>query len=330
MSDVKITLELDEELITDYLGGFTEAFEEIEENIKLLNDGSEIKGIYDDVLRHLHSIKGNARMCELAVPERLAHVIEDVVISVKEGDVGYFPELGETIQVALEKVKESSVAIFNKEALDEGYYVNLVDLLNGIVKDIQSVDRLTNQFLHITTNAPLHEFDSEQPARTADDLKLLKIIGERYHLEGEKYTGRIDRITAMAAKLNELAGKPVDSVQLEAAICLCELDPDADGIETMLKKLGISRKKQVAEDIFQQIKGWQQASDIINQSNSDGASILRICQYYDDHTYPMEGRDGKRAILDTLRKLGETGAHQDFQQWAPFLNQAVKVLLKNR
>lgn len=330
MTDVKITLELDDELIADYLGGFAEAFEQVEENIRQLNDGGGSQEIYNDILRHLHSIKGNARMCELRLPEKIAHVIEDVVIAVKEGEVSYFPDMGETIQVALEKVKESSLELFNKQELDEDNYLELTAILAAMVSDMSSAVKLTNQFLHITTYAPLHdEVPDAVPLRNIDDLRLVRLIGERYKSIEQKAVGRIARLIEVALKLNEFSGVASDPVQLEAAICLLELDPAAEGIETILTKFDIHDSSNIAVDLLASMQGWQTACDILSGINVEAGVMLSLCQYYDDQTYPTEGRDRKRAIINTLMKLASGEIEQFSGQWADLLSQVVKKILKS-
>ena len=184
MANIKITLELDDELIADYLGGFSEAYEEVEKCLHALADGNTDEEIYNEMLRHLHSIKGNARMCELRIPEKIAHVIESVVIKVKEGGIAYFPDLGETIHVSLDKVKETSLAAFNNETIDEAAYEQLITILDSICNDLSKVKELTNHFLHLTTGVPLVS-DQHVESTQADqdfnekELDILKMIGNR-------------------------------------------------------------------------------------------------------------------------------------------------------
>jgi len=331
MTDIKITLELDDEVIADYLGGFAEAFEQVEANIQQLNDGGDCQEIYNDMLRHLHSIKGNARMCELRLPEKMAHIIEDVVIAVKDGGIGYFPDMGETIQVSLEKVKESSIQIFNKEEIDDGEYLKLIGILESIVHDMASSVRLTNQFLHITTHAPLHSESTDSTApRVSDDLKMIRLIGERCKPSNGKFNGRIARLAELAMKLNELSEKRVDPVQLEAAICFLELNPEADGMETILTKFGLQDTNNIAFDLLTSMSGWQPACNILSDNDSETAMMLRLCQYYDDQTYTVNDSDRKRAIINTLTELNSGVVEQFSQEWVSLLNRAVKAILQEK
>jgi len=334
MTEIKISLELDDDLIADYLGGFVEAFEAIELNLKQLEAGGEVDEVYQDMLRHLHSIKGNARMCELSVAERIAHIIESVVIAVHENHIDFFADLGETIQVSLEKVKESSEKIFNQQPLDEDGYNELIDILEAICNDLSQIKILTNRFLHITTHAPLIDSDEviQIHKRTQDDLKILQMMGLRFKPDTEEYSGRIERLILLALEMNELAGRPVDDMQLQAAIFLQDINETLPGVNVLIKKFNITSGENTPVSILKDIGGWDEAISFLDaESRVDGADIIRLVNYYDSKTYPSSERDLKQTILQTLADIQTIGEQMASSEWVEILPLAVRsTLIKKR
>ena len=333
MTEIKITLELDDDLIADYLGGFVEAFEAIELNLKQLEEGESVDETYHDMLRHLHSIKGNARMCELTIAERIAHVIESVVIAVRESHVDFFADLGETIQVSLEKVKESSEKIFNQQPLDESYYLELINILEAICNDISQIRILTNRFLHITTNAPLlgNENLADKVIHTEEDLKIFEVLGERFKPDTDQHQGKIERLSELACEMNELAGSPVDSIQLRAAIFLQDINETLPGVDMLVRKFNIKPGNNIPVSILMDLGGWEEAISFLDsRSKTDGAAIIHLVNFYDSKTYPSIERDYKQSILQTLSEIRENSEQQFQHEWAEKLNHAVRSLMTKK
>ncbi|MBO7420681.1 MAG: response regulator [Spirochaetaceae bacterium] len=93
------------------------------------------------LLRNLHTIKGNARMLEFSTIEKLAHAVEDIYKSVKDGKITTTDRLITLVCAVADKIDECVVSITKKgtDEKDIELYLQYCDkLAAGELIDIES------------------------------------------------------------------------------------------------------------------------------------------------------------------------------------------------
>ncbi|MBO4727762.1 MAG: response regulator [Spirochaetaceae bacterium] len=93
------------------------------------------------LLRNLHTIKGNARMLEFSTIEKLAHAVEDIYKSVKDGKIKTTDRLITLVCAVADKIDECVVSITKKgtDEKDIELYLQYCDkLAAGELIDIES------------------------------------------------------------------------------------------------------------------------------------------------------------------------------------------------
>ena len=72
------------DIIESYVSEVKELLEAVQKDIIALKSNEDDSEILSQLLRNLHTIKGNSRMLGFTTVEKLAHAIEDIYKSVKD------------------------------------------------------------------------------------------------------------------------------------------------------------------------------------------------------------------------------------------------------
>lgn len=108
------------------------------------------------LLRNLHTIKGNARMLEFSTIEKLAHAVEDIYKSVKDGKITTTDRLITLVCAVADKIDECVVSITKKgtDEKDIELYLQYCDkLAAGELIDIESfVAEIKKQYKKLTSD----------------------------------------------------------------------------------------------------------------------------------------------------------------------------------
>jgi len=140
-----IQLTLDDVIIEDYTTSFNEHYAIINNCIGMLNSSPNDEDIINEVFRSLHTIKGNADMCQFSVITKFSHVLEDVVAEIRDGNLEYQSLIGEVLLLCLDKAKEIGECIFSS------YPVNQA-LIDDIEQELKKISQQSDELKNIAKN----------------------------------------------------------------------------------------------------------------------------------------------------------------------------------
>lgn len=255
MTNPVIDLALDEVIAEDYLRSFSEHYEIVNNCIMMLDKAPTDQDVIDEVFRSLHTIKGNADMCQLKALTQFVHKLEDVVSAIRDNHIEYSQVLGEIILLCLDKTREASRDVFAGRPINTVLLQKIQVQLEGFksADDIRSQETV-NQIIglltgHIvdTDNNAIVATDAGRPGQkslfvdTAPETKVSSVMSAPY--SKEKLTeqtlqtlqnlqqltqlleqkipfwhGRLERTLPLLMAFNNELAVPVNPVQLEAAL----------------------------------------------------------------------------------------------------------------
>ncbi|MFH1138978.1 MAG: hybrid sensor histidine kinase/response regulator [Pseudomonadota bacterium] len=96
----------DRELSSLFEDECRERFQNLDDGLLLLEKNQEDQQVLQDLFREAHSLKGTARMLGLSGLEKTAHAFEDVLGSIKKGEITLTPELSDVMSVGLEDMRK--------------------------------------------------------------------------------------------------------------------------------------------------------------------------------------------------------------------------------
>jgi len=248
-----VQLTFDEAIIEDYSNSFAEHYAIINNCIGMLESSPDDDDIINEVFRSLHTIKGNADMCQMDTVTQFTHALEDVVSGIRDGQLEYKPLIGETLLLCLDKTKEISQHIFDGEQVSqpqisairdqlqkliekdieiESISRNIIQLISGHIVDdsnqkiIQSDESSDSGGLFIDAPPPKKVVDlvpcpycnQEISEDSLDFLKGLKAWSLLMECKIPYWRGRLERTLPLAIAINEHLQQEIDNIQLEAAV----------------------------------------------------------------------------------------------------------------
>ncbi|AFZ13111.1 CheA signal transduction histidine kinase [Crinalium epipsammum PCC 9333] len=83
-----------------------ERLQKLDEGLLLLEKNASDEGKFNDLLREAHSLKGDANMLGVTDVGTLAHRMEDILASVKRGDIKLTPEISDRLYQALDAIRK--------------------------------------------------------------------------------------------------------------------------------------------------------------------------------------------------------------------------------
>jgi len=347
-------VDIDDDLKSDLMGGFEDAFNQIEIGLTQLLNAPD-PAIVNEMFRAIHSVKGNATMVHNDAIVDFTHQIENVLSRLRDQELTFSIELSEAIQVGMDRLRD----LHHQELLGKHFeHLDVVGLGAQFNRIAQSPEadtvRIAKEILGLSDDddSPLH--DSPIPTielsdKQASDLAFFQELSLQLDKRSEYWEGRSIQCFTWAHKLNQIGGNAVSYEQLSAACYLHDfgmsLVPDG-----MLNQQDPFSAKQNAllhphpdwgYKLLKQLSGWDEAATIVQQHHEcidgtgypnqlkgeaihDGAKILAIV---DAFFSMISGRPDRSVRRTALRAVSEINARKDTQfcaVWVDHFNSLLK------
>ena len=109
--------EVDDELVDIFLEEAEELLDSCENSLQRWNTDINDKGSVQDLQRHLHTLKGGARMADLGPVGNLTHALESLVIAVNDGHVPFSREISNVLHDSLDQLSDMLVRVKEREPM---------------------------------------------------------------------------------------------------------------------------------------------------------------------------------------------------------------------
>jgi len=109
--------EVDDELVDIFLEEAEELLDSCENSLQRWNADNADKDSVQDLQRHLHTLKGGARMADLGPVGNLTHALESLVIAVNDGQVPFSREMSNVLHESLDQLSDMLVRVKEREPM---------------------------------------------------------------------------------------------------------------------------------------------------------------------------------------------------------------------
>lgn len=351
-------------VINEFRVDLEESRETAENEIARLDEKPDDKNAINALFRVLHNIKGNTRMCQLDRLGELAHHLENVIGEIRADRLSYIAEIGEVVMLALDEFR-----VYTEEFGRSGEYDE--PQLRATEQILESVAQATPDILVARAQAAIARFTGKLPqlaevsgdATTAvaeghghhEDLAFFRDLAGRFYARLPYAEGRIERTLPLLQKLNAAAMRPVDPMQLEAALYLHDVGlaffPDSlllkDGKYSDAEREQMTEHPGIAADVLARITGWELAAQIVAQHHvwmdgsggypvlngntpHIGAQMLAIVDSYESMTHPRPDRQYKRSVLRAVTEINNCAGTQFSPELVPVFIAVVRDLVASQ
>jgi chemotaxis protein histidine kinase CheA len=337
-------LELDEEIIKDFLDEFTDAYEDLQQVLVHIDQCPSNKELINQLFRIVHSIKSNLRMVALDRLSEIVHTLEDILDDVRHDRHVYAQGTSDIVLVVIAQVRELAVAQFrdedNSDNMDHLYevihHLCMVEpdqLEQAIVGALKQVDPDGDYDLTADDDSmavAAEEEKKENKAAAAQDIAIPEIknsedmsffIELSQHIEDAlpNWQGRNQRILDLCLKMNQLANNPVEANQLAAAVYLHDMGMSFVPNEILTKpakldcdeELILRNHCHLGYNWLNRIQGWGTAAIMVYQHH----------ERFDGSGYPLGLKgddilDGAKmiAIADTFEAMTNSRAYRQHKR----------------
>jgi HPt (histidine-containing phosphotransfer) domain-containing protein len=355
------TEEIYPELLEEYLNDLHGQASEIEQAVSRLRQASGDAGLLSGLFRAFHNLKGAAAMCRFEPGVAVAHRIESVLDRMRTGEISMSPLLGEMIMLTLDRLELAAGSLMEGQSIDSLRLGHLARGLDDLATaPPERVDSVAGEVIeHVSGFRPgpsgeelaslaLAANISEDPAA---DLVFFRSLALQLEQRSSLFQGRTARIRQLALAMNVAAGKPVDPMQLEAAVYMHDVGMMFLPEPLWLKPGRLDEEEWAqmrlhpgfAADLLGRMKGWSEAALMVLQHHEKadgtgypdgrkgegacaGAKILAVADAFEAVTLRHAHRGQK---VSTLRAAAEiNGCEGQFDaEWIGPFNRIVRTLL---
>lgn len=356
---------VDRESLREFFDTLIDQVPNIERDITRLKRDPNDQALIADLFRALHNIKGDAAMCHVELGVLIAHPIETLLARLRSGEIGFSELLAEVILLAMDRLELAVEALVGNRSLAHLKLVELVGGLDSLAGDkAGSLDSRATQLIEAVTgfrpvlSATTQELKHRAPSierrsgRVDADLNFFHSLALLFEARSPRFMGRTERLLKLALDTNQGAGKPVDPVQLEAAVYFHDI-----GMMFLPEQVWLKGGKLTDEEIqmlrthpalaaglLERREGWQGAAEMVAQhhempdgggyplhlKNNEicaGAKVLAIIDAFEAVTLKHSDRGHSRSIL---RAIAEVNAcdNQFAPEWIEPFNAVIRRIVE--
>lgn len=353
---------LDKELFEDYVRDLADHALEIERAIASLRHAPAATEPIQALFRTFHNLKGDAAMCRFELGAQLAHHIESVLMRLRAGEIHFGPMLGEALLLAFDRLEMAVEATQNGR---DTAGLNLERLMAGL----QTLAKTAPAEIETEAARLIEAVTGFKPAAQgkaavspplpvdagsrADDLAFFRSLALQLEQRSPLFEGRTERLLTLAQAVNEAAGRPIDPVQLEAAVYMHDvgmmflpesvwlkpgkLDPD--------DWMRLHGHPGFAAGLLERMPGWDEAARIVAQHHETpdgrgypaglkgeqicpGAKLMAIVDAFEAVMLKQGHRGQNRSMLRAAAEINAS-ERQFAAEWIAPFNRVAQGLFSN-
>jgi chemosensory pili system protein ChpA (sensor histidine kinase/response regulator) len=222
--------EVDEELVDIFLEEAEELLDGCENSLQRWNANNEDTESVSDLQRQLHTLKGGARMADLAPIGDLTHVLESLIIAVSEGRVAFSRDMSKLLHESMDVLADMLSKVKGREPVSSA--TDLINYLEALrrgedvkkkVDEIDAASVSSEESLSLEEDADIDElisFDTEEELNTdSDEAFALEISEEALDTKEELEPELVfEEEPEDEIKIDEIDLETEDNLQDEAEI----------------------------------------------------------------------------------------------------------------
>lgn len=280
MSSPQVT-DFDPDIISDLKDELSEKRQSCNDHLLKLESDPEDKDTVTELFRDVHTVKGDLGIMGISQYLPLLQAIEDLMDNLRKGEKTLTPALGDVLLLSLDLAFTELEQFLNQiENFDSEHYNKLATMISKLAR-LEDLDAEQQSLAIVQTlapeTAPTQEAelqptkscftDEEINEEVAFFLQISLLVDQR----SPYGPGRTERLFELAMTMNQLAGNPIKSSQLQTALYLHDLGMAFIPKGMMIKTSALSQQdwnwvKNHVSTIHQLISPfdiWSDASEII-------------------------------------------------------------------
>lgn len=354
----------DSESLHEFFDTLTDQAPNVERCVAQLKRAPGDKALIADLFRALHNIKGDAALCKVEMGVMITHPIETLLGRLRNGEVAFSELFAEAILLAMDRLELATEALIGGQTSLS--HLKLVELVNGLEELAGALsDMIDEKVVHlieaVTGFRPASAKQAIKSrtvvivsgsASVAADLDFFRSLALQYETRSPLFKGRSERQLHLALETNEIAGKPVDPVQLKAAVYMHDIGMMFLPESLWLKagKLSDEEKRLLQNHtgfgggLLQRMEGWQTASEIVLQHHempdgggyplglkidqiTPGAKILAVVDTFEAVTLKHSQRGDTRSLVRAIAEINACD-NQFAPEWIVSFNTVVRRMVE--
>jgi HD-GYP domain-containing protein (c-di-GMP phosphodiesterase class II) len=336
----------------------------IEQDVARLKRTPDDRNIVANLFRAVHNIKGDASLCKVEMGVIIAHPIENLLGRLREGELEFTEQLGEIILLAVDRLELAAEALIAGKPIN---HLRLVELAEGLeAMDHAAIPELPAAYARVIeavtgfhpVAGKVRAAEKKPTAPRASevqsvDLRFFHSLAQRFESRSPHFKGRNARLTRLALETNQIAGNPVDPLQLWAAVYMHDV-----GMMFLPESVWLKVGQMSAEDkkllmlhptygagILERIPNWESAAQMVLQHHETpngagyphnltgdqicpGAKILAIVDAFEAVMLKHSHRGHSRSMLRAIAEVNACDNQFAQELIGPF-NSVVRKMIEN-
>jgi chemotaxis protein histidine kinase CheA len=353
----------DREGLIEFIEDLADIVPNVERDVAKLKRTPDDNALISALFRALHNIKGDAAICKVDMGVLVAHPIETLLTRLRGGEIAFSELLAEVILLAMDRLELAVEALSAGKTLANLKLVELVERLNGMATAPSSeLDERSVQLIEAVTGfRPVHAGAQVRPAAThvargaeslSADLRFFRQLAQQLEARSPLFKGRSGRLLRLALDTNTAAGKPVDPIQLEAAVYMHDVGmmflPESVWLKvgqlTDEEKRALRDHPAYSAGLLERMDDWAAAAEMVAQHHEmpdgggypkglkdgricAGAKILAIVDAFESVTLKQSHRSQSRSLLRAIAEINACDK-QFAPEWIGHFNTVVRRMVE--
>jgi response regulator RpfG family c-di-GMP phosphodiesterase len=354
--------DFDPDLIADLRDELVEKRQKCTDHLLLLEENPDDINTLHVLFRDVHTVKGDVGIMGIHQYVPLLQAIEDILDTLRSKSRQYSPALGDVLLLSLDLTfRELTHFIKDDTLFDPKPYNKLAHMVSKLAElDGHAAEQQTLAIVQLLApeTARTKDEDGKQTKSYFDDAEINEEIAFFLQMSllldsrSPYGPGRTERMFELGLTMNKIAGDPINTYQLQAAIYLHDL---AMGF---MPKGMVSKASALSQHDWQWVKNhvslihqlispfdvWDEAALIILHHHEridgsgypagltgdnicEGAKLLAIIDSYEAITQPRTYQDQQqRPMIRAIMEINQNSESLYCPRWVEHFNQAIKRL----
>ncbi len=350
-------------LLSEFVNHLVDKVPGIERGIARFKRKPDDFELLNALIEGLHDIGGQAESCRLALGQCVVRPLEKILQRVRRGELLFAELHAELILLALDRLELAVEALSGRRPLSA---LKLNELVNGLDRvattDVRRFDQAAADLIETVTGfkpvVPVQTLIAPPSAITrsseqvAADLLFFRLLTKQYEARSPLFKGRRQRLLQLALDTNDCAGRPIDPVQLEAAVYVHDVGmmflPESlwlkTGRLTEDERFQMQAHPTMAAGLLERMPGWTAAAEMAAQHHEmpdgegyprrlkddqicPGAKLLAIVDAFEAVMLKHSDRGTSRSILRAIAEINACDK-QFAAEWIEPFNVVIRRMLE--
>lgn len=342
--------DLDNEIVVELFDTIYDALDDVEILLENLSSYPDDQERLNDLFRHMHSIKGNFRVCFMTPLSEYMHGVEETLSEVRSGRLDFSPITKEILLMAIDKLRTYMAQLHDQHAVEteeiekitHGFLTlacaepqHFAELARNLLRDVTGSET-TEELVGVEIQEAVPESAAEISVGGLDnDLVYFETLAKMLDARLPHHTNRTEQLLRIVRAIESYLPYALDMQQVTAAIYIHDIGmafvPDsiltASGRLSDEQREVLQKHPHVGFQLLRRLEHWDEAATMVLQHHEridgkgypkglvgdeicDGAKLIAVCDAFCSLTNQREDRSTRRSVL---RALMEIGSHCDTQ-----------------